>query len=752
MHPAVLTKNHNFTSANLFPLTSLTLLAVVVSVHGADPTPATGGPVESLPKTVVTASRAVDDLANVPQSVVVLTSEAIASRQAQTPNQMLREEVGIWSPMVAAQGSPVIRGQIGNRVLYLWDGVRINNGALFSGPNGFFNQFPVGAVDRMEVVRGPGSVQYGSDAIGGVINIVSKKSESFSDTLLAGGETSFRYGTVNNEKTEWLDGWLTEKSLTVSAGISRQDVGDYRGPGAGILRNTGFESTGGYLNLALRPVADHTVRLSWIQNSRDNVDSYVQSKLNPSGIPRIFSPNEERSIGKLEYQIDNLGLLSSELKAYGYAQYYDQARERRVESATALSNTRTDTRQDVYGAGIQNITPLSTSWGDHRLVYGLDFRTENLRTAQKLLRTAIPSGALTTSTPLGKVPDGIYDSLDGFILTELHPFEPLTLTAGGRVEQTRLQSRPTALDVIPNAGYSLADLQVDKTWTSGTWNVGAVYKALPQLDLAGNIATGFRAPTFSDALSTGTPVFSSKTASLPSPNVNPENFVSYEIGPRLHAGDLSASLSAYWTALSDLVRQANTGTVTIPGQGTFIAMRSSNAGGGYVRGLEFAVSYRIGRAWTVFGNATYTEGRDTHFNENLRFIPPLNGVVGIRYDSENGRWWAEAVEVLVDRLGTHAPNDELDAGFSTDPALGSPNTDPTKGPLNPPLHANFIIPGYVVTNLRFGVQLWSGTGHRRLDFTLDLNNLLDARYREPLAQQEYVAPGFNCVAGLRLKF
>ncbi len=244
---------HSLASSKSLTIRSSTFLALCAAVRAADGTSSGGGAVESLPKTVVTASRAVDDLANVPQSVVVLTSDAIASRQAQTPNQMLREEVGIWSPMVAAQGSPVIRGQIGNRVLYLWDGIRINNGALFSGPNGFFNQFPVGAVDRMEVVRGPGSVQYGSDAIGGVINIVSKKSESFSDSLLAGGETSFRYGTVNNEKTEWLDGWLTEKSLTVSAGISRQDVDDYRGPGAGILRNTGFESTGGYLNLALRP-------------------------------------------------------------------------------------------------------------------------------------------------------------------------------------------------------------------------------------------------------------------------------------------------------------------------------------------------------------------------------------------------------------------------------------------------------------------------------------------------------------------
>ncbi|WP_075088203.1 TonB-dependent receptor plug domain-containing protein [Verrucomicrobium spinosum] len=94
----------------------------------------------------------------------MVDKETLERRQARTPVEMLQEEPGVWAVSVAAQGSPILRGQIGNRVLYLWDGIRINNGALFGGPNGFFNQFPVGAVDHMEVIRGAGAVQYGSDA------------------------------------------------------------------------------------------------------------------------------------------------------------------------------------------------------------------------------------------------------------------------------------------------------------------------------------------------------------------------------------------------------------------------------------------------------------------------------------------------------------------------------------------------------------------------------------------------------------
>lgn len=107
-------------------------------------------------ETITTATRTEEKTAQVPQSVNVVTHEDIERKQARTPNQMLREETGIWSTQVTAQGSPIIRGQIGNRILYMWDGIRLNNGALFGGPNGNFNQFPIGAVDRIEVVRGPG--------------------------------------------------------------------------------------------------------------------------------------------------------------------------------------------------------------------------------------------------------------------------------------------------------------------------------------------------------------------------------------------------------------------------------------------------------------------------------------------------------------------------------------------------------------------------------------------------------------------
>lgn len=163
-------------------------------------------------------------------------------------------------------------------------------------------------------------------------------------------------------------------------------------------------------------------------------------------------------------------------------------------------------------------------------------------------------------------------------------------------------------------------------------------------------------------------------------------------------------------------------------------------------GVEAAAAWAFSEGWTLFGNGSYTYGQDTTLDDPYRFIPPLNGVLGLRFESPTGKWWVEMVEVMAASLNRHALRDEQDSGFSTDPGLGSPNAA-----TNPPLRADFSIPGFAVTNLRAGMKVWEHES-RALDLTLDLNNLLDTGYREAYAQQQPEAPGFGVVIGARLTF
>lgn len=726
------------------PYTALSLLSVQ-AVLAQEPAPAEGNsPVAVLPEIVVTTQTALrtdEDILNVPQTVSILDQETILRNQPRTPNEMLKGQPGVWAVSVAAQGSPIIRGQIGNRVLYLWDGVRINNGALFAGPNGFFNQFPVGAIERMEVVRGAGSVAYGSDAIGGVINIIPKKAV-FSDHLTISGDVSARYGTNDDEDTQIYDVFITDQKFSLAAGLSWQNVNDYEGADVGKLSPTGFNTLGGYVDFAYKLTDDQTIRLSWFQNNRTDVGYYVQSKLNANGIPRITDPFEQRGIAKLDYTLTDLGSWSSELKFYGYYQYYNAVRERNVDALPSYTVTSSDTEQRVFGLGVQNTITLDK----FQFIYGLDYRDEDLAGSQKQDLFNKTTGDSFHLTPAGGTPNGFYGVFDAFLMTQYRPIESLLLSAGVRFENTQIDSDPSPINVIPNAGYTIDSLTLDKSWQSITWNTGAIYSINTNWDLVANINTAFRTPTYSDLFSSGPPVFSSKTASVPSPGLDPEKSITYEVGPRYHTSQFNGSLTGYWTELSDLVISTTSGTVDIPGQGTFIASHKVNGGRGYVTGVELAASYKPSPEWTIFGNATYTYGQNTSNDVPLRFIPPLNGLLGVRYEAPGGRWWVEANEIFAATFDRPAPEDLLDAGFSKDPAYGSSNTKN-----NPPYRADFHIPGFTLTNLRGGFKVWERAG-RSFNITVDINNLFDKHYREVYAQQELAAPGFGVVIGARLVF
>ncbi len=697
----------------------------------------------TLPEVVVTATplRTNEDIANIPAQVVVVDQQTIQERQPKTPTLALQQQPGIWAVNVLSQGSPIIRGQIGNRVLYLWDGIRINNGSSFGGPNPYFNQFPLGAMDHIEVVQGSGSVQYGSDAIGGVINVFSKQAQ-FTDHFDVGGDIYANYDSNDNGTTQMFDFHLSDDKVALAAGISHQMAGSYYAPEEGVLSPTSFHALGGYTDLAIRPFVDQTLRLTFLYNQRTNVDSYAQSQLNPNGVPRLFNPLERREILKLDYTAENLGPWSSELKFYSYYQGYHQDSERRIDSGTSFTNTVTDTKQKIFGLGLQNITEV----GKFRFIYGVDYRTEDLDTSlhQALLNEL--TGQSSELVPDGKTPNGTYNVFDAFAMTEYRPVKWLLLSGGLRFENTQLVSSPKSSDVIPNAGYSLQDLRLDKNWQSVTWSFGAVANVTRHLDLVTDINSAFRAPTFSDTLSTGTPVFSSRIASVPSPDVDPEKSITYDLGARYHDDKFAGSLTGYYTRLFDVVQQVESGTVSIPGQGTFAATHNSNTGEGYVAGAVVDLSYRLHRDWRLFGNATYTYGQDTQNDVALRFIPPVFGTFGIRYDDPHGRWWVEASEYWALRLTRHNPKDEQDSGFSMDPALGSPNTTTNK-----PLRSNFDIPGFWLTNIRAGYKVWQ-RGKQELDLTVDLNNVFNRHYREAYSQQEKAAPGFGVVVGARLTF
>jgi outer membrane receptor protein involved in Fe transport len=673
------------------------------------------------------------------QSQNVVSVQMLERRQPETPTALLREEPGIFANLVGNQGSPIIRGEMGNRVVYLWDGIRLNNAALFSGPNGYFNEFPLGDLERIEVVRGPGAVEYGSDAVGGVINILSRRSDDFDTPHRFGGTLSSHYTSVASENNSFADLWGSFARINFIAGGSGELVGSYAAPHIGVIRNTGFSGEAGYTDFGIKVREHQVLHLGWIESIRQDVVSYSQSKLNASGIPRSNTPYEERGIGQAAYTITDAGKLSNELRLYTYFQHFRSPRNTDVESATTFSLTHTVSSQAVFGGGAQNSFALGRRGS---LTIGVDDRSEDIWSNKLLFTTTKATGAVSTSIPNGSVPPGSYTVFDAFAINRWQ-VRKLTVTFAGRIDTIHLKSSPRPQDAL--TPFTVQDLTLDERWNPLTGSAGAVYQLTRNLSLTGDISNTFRAPSFSDALSTGVPVYASSLATVPSPGVQPEKGINYEGGARWNSPRFNATVTTFWTELADVIVGQTTGTINIPGVGVVNAQSNTNSGSGFVRGVEAAGVIHLNSQWALIGNVTHTRGQDTFQNVPLRFIPPTNGLAEISWRSKDQRFWSEASILLVDRLRRHAPNDESDAGFSQDPGYGSPSAT------NPAYRPGFQIPGYAVASLRFGARLLRQE-QRGLDLTLDINNLLDQPYREPYSQQELLAPGVGAVIGGRWRF
>ena len=138
---------------------------------------------------VVSGSRHEQRQIESPRSMSVVTGDEIRRRNYRTIPDALNSLAGVMVQYTNyGGGAPIIRGLIGNRILILIDGIRINNAIYRLGPNQYLNTIDINRVERIEVVRGPGSVLYGSDALGGLINIITRKAQT------QGGSPEFRAG------------------------------------------------------------------------------------------------------------------------------------------------------------------------------------------------------------------------------------------------------------------------------------------------------------------------------------------------------------------------------------------------------------------------------------------------------------------------------------------------------------------------------------------------------------------------------
>ncbi|MDQ8155159.1 MAG: TonB-dependent receptor [Gemmatimonadota bacterium] len=691
-------------------------------------------PSTALGAVTVTATRRATDVQAVPTPVSVLDSAMLRERQPNTAADLLRELPGVDVIGTGTnQARPSIRGQRGQRILLLQDGMRLNNARRQQD----FGEIPgivdVATIQRVEVVRGPASVLYGTDAIGGVMNIITKVPSFAKNAPTTAGSIGYRYGSA---------GELTrgEASLSARAGNfvvlatgAKRDAGSYEAP-AGSYGNVTFKDPATLSNAGVND-KNASVYLGWryktgtgafvraeTYDARNAGFGYIDPALLGGDQTRIQITYPTQSFTKWSTGFST-GLVSG-------AKIFDKA------DVTAYRQVNgRDLAQGIFApfgapypatAGIdiqtRNHTDLTTSgfraeatklFSRNIIVYGIDYFHDNASGRDSSQTTMFgfgPPKPKSKNSP--SLPTATLSSTGVFVQNDLRLHDRLSLIVGGRWQRV-------ASDALPTAG--LTTIPPGDVQSTTVFATNALFKVTSQLNLVASVGRGFRAPNLVERYFNG-PTPEGSAYQSATPDLMPERSINVDLGAKFRGERIAAEAFVYRNDIRDAVRISATGSKI----SNLPEYRNVNVGKLRANGWEATGTALFARGVTVSANYSTVKSKnllDASIPIGDSFSSKLVGTLGWR--ATGGRGWAEYV---VRRNGEQK---DIVAGSSP---VGN------------------TLPAFVVHSVRGGAHLFTVRGVRQ-DLDVQVNNLANTLYAETANAGFFrPEPGRNVVVALRTSF
>jgi hemoglobin/transferrin/lactoferrin receptor protein len=657
---------------------------------------------------VISASRHEQKIIDAPRSVSVITAKEIRERNYRTTAEALSELAGVHLQETNYGGGAVIlRGLIGNQILIMVDGVRMNNAIYRLGPNQYLNAIDINQIERIEVVRGAGSVLYGSDALGGLVNIITKSKVQKSDDTDALIRAFTRYASADNGGMGRVELGKQLGSFNVYGGASIKKFNDLTGgANTGVQKLTGYSEWDADIKISYAPAENHTLVVGYQHVNQNDVP---RSDVVVSGVDlkRVWNP-ELRDLLFLEYNFDNVTSFIDNLTTK--LSYQTQSEDVfRIQSSSATTESENLDKVKSIGTLIQ----LSTSVGDrHRFTYGADLMFDNV-TSTRTDRN-MTSGVLTPKT--GTYADGSeYSTFALFVQDEIQLTEQLYAQLGLRYNSVTIKAD------LQNSATGAFGINSKSSALVGSGSL--MYHVSEGMNLILGVAQGFRAPNIDDATILGN---TGSSFEVPNPNLNPEQLMSYELGMKVSKKDLSGSLFVYLSDIRDLITRVpglylgksfldlnNNGTKESNERSV---LQRNNIGKARIYGIEWDGKYQVSDEFDVHANATWTQGEDVTANAPLTRIPPIEGTFGAKWRVD-GKCWIEYYNLFATKQDRLSASDKIDTRI---PVGGTP--------------------GYMTFNLRGGYDF---DAYGRV--TLGLENLTNQSYRYHASGID--SPGMNFVLG-----
>jgi hemoglobin/transferrin/lactoferrin receptor protein len=709
-----------------------------------------------LNEVVISVNRWEQNLREVSSRVTKVGAQQIQFQNPQTAADLLglSNQVFIQKSQLGG-GSPMIRGFATNRVLLVVDGVRMNNAIFRSGNLQNVISLDANAIEETEVIFGPGSVMYGSDAIGGVMDFHTLNPRfSTDDKVKLTGNAFSRYSSANEERTGHLDFTVGLKKWAFTTSITKGFYGDLRmgsngpieytrpdyqmrdgngndvsviNPDANVQVSTGFDQLNVMQKIRFKPNENWSVSYGFHFSETSNVPRYDRLLLKTGNVftsAEWYYGPQKWMMHALNVNFVKATALFDQAKLTAGYQEYEESRHNR--NFTGGNRNRRTDRFEAVKAFSVNIDFDKQLNPRANLFYGAEYVSNQVGSTAR--RVNIVDG--TVSGVSTRYPNGsVWSSTAAYASLRYKLAAKWLLNASARYTYVYTYA-PFDLTYFD---FPFTEASLKNGAVNGS--LGLIYNPTSNWKIYSNLSTGFRAPNVDDIGK----VFDSTpgTVVVPNANLEPEKAYNAELGfTGKIAEGLTMDVSAFYTLLNNAIvrgRYTFNGQSQIDYDGTLSDVYAlQNSSELSVRGFQVGLLWEITKNFKLTSNLNIQSGKEKDIVTGLDYSPthvaPTFGSIQLVYKKDAFQFSAYMNyqgEISYENL---ALTERADAHLYAKDANGNP---------------------FAASWTTFHIKA-AYTINKIFTFDVGVENLFDKRYRP--YSSGITAPGRNIFGTLRIKF
>ncbi|MGA0555548.1 TonB-dependent receptor [Larkinella sp. VNQ87] len=704
----------------------------------------------SLDQVVVTANRWDQSSREVPVKITTTSAKEVAFQNPQTAADLLGQsgEVFIQKSQQGG-GSPMIRGFSTNRLLITVDGVRMNTAIFRSGNLQNVISLDPFSIENTEVLFGPGSVMYGSDAIGGVMSFYTLTPRLATEAKpLVSGTVVGRFSSANRELTGHADVRIGWQKWGLATSISHNQFGDLRMGSHGpdeylrpeyveriegedrVIRNadprvqrpTGYSQLNLLQKIRFKPSERWDFNYGFQYSTTSNYARYDRLLRYRGKLPR----SAEWNYGPQKWMMNHLTMTNAQSRSL-----YDQMTVRLAHQFFEESRIDRDLNDPERRTTRENVNAFSASvdfnkqlTDRQKLFYGLEaIYNKVVSTATNL---DISTGASTPGPP--RYPASDWASYAAYLTYQRKMSDQVTVQAGARYNQFVLNS------VFETTFYPFPFTTAKLNHGALTGSLGLVYNPVSSWSLSANLSTGFRSPNVDDVGK----VFESTPGAVvvPNPNLKAEYAYNAEVGlAKVFGSRVKIDLTAYYTLLDNALVRRN---FTLNGQDSIVyngersqVQAIQNAAKATVYGIQGGLEIGLPAGFQLASQVTFQKGEeelDDGSTSPLRHAAPWLALTRLSYTARKLRLDLYGIYNAPVRYQDLAQEEQGKGYMYAIDANGKPYS-----------------PDWYTLNIKAQYQLSDF-----LSVNTGVENITDQRYRP--YSSGIAAPGRNVIVSVRAKF